>query len=425
MKGRFALQVRRYGRSVAILLALAVVGSAAGSYILLQQRLPNPFQTFYHVDGAFSTAAAVVPGLGEPVNVAGVHVGEIVGTSLKNGLGVIHMELDPNKMPQLYRNAHADLVPNTPLKDMQVNITPGDPRRGGLPHGASIPVGQTTTPTDADELLSALDGDTRAWFASLITELDNGTRGRGQDIRSLLRTIGPTSVQLRQVGDLLAARRHELELLVHNLGVLSRATSVKDGQLATVVQAGQQTIGALASQDVALRQAITRLPGTLATTRRTLVDLASLSDQLGPAATALTPVARGLPTMLRDLPTLFNSAAVVPLSQIRPFVNAVVPLAGQLPGLTSNLRQAVPPLIASFKVLAYVTNEIAYNPGGRNPGFLYWLSWFAHNADSFISNSDANGPAWRTVVLATCPALKSFSFGPLIETLLGTTFGCA
>ena len=72
-----------------------------------------------------------------------------------------------------------------------------------------------------------------------------------------------------------------------------------------------------------------------------------------------------------------------------------MPLAAQLPPLTRGLSQAVPPLIKSFKVLAYTTNEIAYDPGGKNPGFLYWLAWFAHNADSFISNSDANGPCWR------------------------------
>ena len=90
----------------------------------------------------------------------------------------------------------------------------------------------------------------------------------------------------------------------------------------------------------------------------------------------------------------------------------MLPLAKQLPPLTADLTKAAPALTSSFKVLAYVTNEIAYNPGGKNPGFLYWLAWFTHNADSFISNSDANGPVWRSVALATCAGLKSFSFGP-------------
>jgi phospholipid/cholesterol/gamma-HCH transport system substrate-binding protein len=99
-------------------------------------------------------------------------------------------------------------------------------------------------------------------------------------------------------------------------------------------------------------------------------------------------------------------------------------LARLLPSLATDLNKAAPALTASFKVLAYTTNEVAYNPGGSNPGFLFWLSWFAHNADSFISNSDANGPAWRSLVLATCPGLKTFSFGPLISLLLGKAYKC-
>jgi phospholipid/cholesterol/gamma-HCH transport system substrate-binding protein len=334
------------------------------------------------------------------------------------------MEIDPSKMKQLYANAHADLVPNTPLKDMQVNIAPGTSTSGVLRHGAMIPVSQTTTPVDSDDLLDSLDADTRTWFTTLVTELNNGTSGRAKDIRALLQSLGPTSLQLRQIGDLLAGRRQQLAAIVHNLGILTKATSQKDAQLQTTVRAGDLTIQALASQNVALQNAIVRLPGTLATTRTTLTDLTSFANTLGPTATALLPTARRLPATLKDTETLFQGAALLPLKEIPPFVKAVLPLAKQLPSLTSDLAKATPALITSFKVLAYVTNEIAYHPGGKNPGFLYWLAWFAHNSDSFISNSDANGPVWRTLALTTCPGLKSFSFGPLLELLLGSSFGC-
>ena len=424
MKGRTALQVRRYGRSVLILIGLMVVGTAAALYILHEQRLPNPFQSFYSVNAEFPSAAAVVPGLGEPVNVAGVHVGQISGTSLQNGVGVVHMQVDPHKLPRIYRNAHANLVPNTPLMDMQVNIWPGSPSAGVLPHGGTIPVGETLSPINADELLSALDGDTRIWFTSLVTALNEGTSGRGRDIRALLRNLGPTSEQLRQVGGLLAARRNELASLVHNLGVLNKAASAKDAQIAQVVRAGDTTVRALASQDVALETSVNRLPSTLATTRTTLVDTAAFANALSPTANALVPIARRLPQTLKDTNTLVQGAVLLPLDEIKPFVDAVTPLTTQLPPLESALKKATPPLINSFKVLTYVTNELAYRPGGKNPGFLYWVAWFAHNANSFISNSDANGPAWRSLLLSTCSILKANAFGPLIETLVGTNFGC-
>jgi phospholipid/cholesterol/gamma-HCH transport system substrate-binding protein len=426
MRGRTALQIKRYARSFVILLGLIAIGSTAGFYILLQQRLPNPFQSFFSVNAAFPSAAAVVPGLGEPVNVAGVHVGEITGVTLKNGRGVLHMQIDPGKLPgrDLYRDAQADLVPNTPLMDMQVNINPGDPSTGKLPHGATIPVGQTTVPVSSDDLLSALDTDTRTWLATLIAELDNGTRGRGQDLRALLMNLAPTSRQLRQIGDLLANRRTELASLVHNLGVLTTAASEKDAQIRTVVRAGDATIGAIASQNAALRDAITRLPGTLATTRNTLADLTSFSDQLGPTATALIPTVHHLPQTLRGTQTLLRGAALLPLNQVPKFEAAILPLSRYLGGISGGLSKAVPALTSSFKVLDYITNELGYDPGGKNPGFLYWFAWFAHNADSFLSTSDANGPTWRGLLLTTCPSLSTFSFGPLLKTLLGTTFGC-
>lgn len=424
MSGRTALQIRRYGRYFLILIALIIIGTACGFYILLQQRLPNPFQSFYDVNGAFSSAAAVVPGLGEPVNVAGVHVGEIIDTSLANGHGIIHMEIDPGKMPHLYNNATADLVPNTPLMDMQVNIDPGTKAAGVLPAGGTIRVGMTTTPTMSDDLLDALDTDTRTWFTSLITELNNGTQGRGKDLRELLMNLGPTSQQLRTIGDLLAARRGELSTLVHNLGMLTQATSAKDTQISQVIGAGNTTVQALAGQDVALRAALAKFPGVLQTTRQTLVDLTGFSNELAPTATALIPTAQKLPTTLRDASTVVRGAGLLPLNKIPAFESAVLPLAGQLTPIATSLTKALPPLTDTFKVLNYVTNELAYNPGGKNPGFLYWLAWFAHNADSFIANADANGPAWRTLILVDCASLKGFSFGPLLTGLLGTTFGC-
>jgi phospholipid/cholesterol/gamma-HCH transport system substrate-binding protein len=425
MSSRTRVQIRRYGRHFATLLALIVLGTACGFFILLNQRLPSPFQSYYSLNAAFPSATAVVAGLGEPVNVAGVRVGQITGTELKDGQAIIHMSIDPSKLPRLYGNAHAALVPNTPLKDMQVDIFPGRRSAGALPHGATIPVGQTATPIDSDELLASLDTDARTWFAGLLTSLGQATAGRGGDIRRLLRALGPTSAQLRTLGDLLAGRHRQISQLVHNFGVLTQAASTKDGQLRTLVQAGDRTIRAFAVEDGALRQSIAQLPGTLQSARTTLADVVPFAHALGPAATALEPTARKLPATLRNTDTLLQGAALLPLQQIQPFVKASLPVARVLPALAADLKPEVPELIDSFKALAYSTNETAYNPGGGNPGFLYWLSWFAHNSASFISTSDANGPVWRSVFVTSCQSLKDLPSGPILERVLGTNFHCS
>ena len=181
---------------------------------------------------------------------------------------------------------------------------------------------------------------------------------------------------------------------------------------------------AFAVQDSALRQSIAQLPGTLQTARTTLSDVIPFANALGPAATALQPTARKLPETLRNTNTLLQGAALLPVNKIQPFVNAALPVARLLPALAADLRPEVPELIDSFKTLAYATNELAYNPGNGNPGFLYlWLAWFAHNSASFISSSDANG-RWAAIVVTSCKSLDDLPSGAILERVLGTDFNC-
>ncbi len=50
-----------------------------------------------------------------------------------------------------------------------------------------------------------------------------------------------------------------------------------------------------------------------------------------------------------------------------------------------------PALTTSFQVLNYIVNKLAYNPEGKEEGFLFWTAWFLHNGMSFLSSDDANG----------------------------------
>jgi phospholipid/cholesterol/gamma-HCH transport system substrate-binding protein len=89
------------------------------------------------------------------------------------------------------------------------------------------------------------------------------------------------------------------------------------------------------------------------------------------------------------------------------------------PTLT-NLNAATPPLTTAFSVLNYVVNELAYNPALPDHSYLFWLSWFAHNANNFLGNQDANGAFWRGSVVVSCDALPApliELFGPIISQL--------
>jgi hypothetical protein len=66
---------------------------------------------------------------------------------------------------------------------------------------------------------------------------------------------------------------------------------------------------------------------------------------------------------------------------------------------------ATPKLTSAFTVLNQVFNELAYNPGPNQAGFLFFLAWANHNLNSLLATQDANGAIRHGLLLFSCPAL--------------------
>lgn len=407
--------IRTYGRFVAAIAFLAVLALVSGAYILVNQRLSIPFENRYTVYADVSSGSGLAPGLGQAVNVAGVRVGQISGAKLLNGRARIAMEIDPEKLPKVYKNARAELVADTPLKDLVMELGPGRPPADPLPDGGVIGVANTSPPVDSDELTNALDADTRDYFALFVSGFAEGTRGRGKDLNRLLRALGPTAEQTRAVTGALAERRQALKRLTTNLAVLSKAAAEKDGEIASVVTSANATLEAIAGQDVNLAASLDRLPGTLSTIRSSLTDAGEFADELGPTLDSLMPAVRGLPGALRATAPLVRESEPVLRTKLRPLIRESQPLLRDARPLTRRLIAQTPDLSRAFQALVYTVNSIAFNPEGSDEGYLYWLAWFAHNAASVGSVQDANGPVTRGLALFSCDSLAA---SPTLSALL-------
>jgi phospholipid/cholesterol/gamma-HCH transport system substrate-binding protein len=244
-------------------------------------------------------------------------------------------------------------------------------------------------------------------------------------MRAALRALGPTTEQLRQLTAALAARRAAMGRLVHNLSALSTEAAAKDRELATVVDAGATTLRAIASQDGALRSSISQLPGTLAAARSSLRNATALADEAGPTLRALMPTARRLPRALRAADPLARRLEPLIRTQLRPLVSEASPVVRDLGAAIRDLRVLSPHLIVAFKVFDYVANELAYNPPGPEEGYLFWLAWFAHNANSALSTEDAHGPAIRGQIIFSCSSVTSQpSLSPLLQAISGNLPVC-
>jgi phospholipid/cholesterol/gamma-HCH transport system substrate-binding protein len=412
--------LRRESRWLLPIGVIVVVALFSAYYLLANQRLASPFEDRYAIKAEFANASAVSPGLGAAVNVAGVKVGQIAGVELEGGRAVLELRIDPKELPQVHEGATAALVPNTPLKDMQVDLTPGDPKAPALPDGARIDIGSSTVPVDSDELLHALDADTREYLRLLIADLGVGLQGHGPELRGLLRALGPTTGQVRRISSLLAARRRQLPRLVHNLSLLTQAAGAEDRSIERIVGAGNATLAAVASQDGALRESLQRLPRTLQTAQDTLVDAAPFARSLRRTLTALEPAVPRLRRTLVDAPDIVRGLLPLPVAELRRFTDAVAPLGAQVRPAARDLGAALDPLTKAFKVIGDTTNILGYDPGGGEKGYLFWLGWFAHNANSMLSTQDAHGAVWRGMALFSCSSVEQPGpLGTLVKTIAG------
>lgn len=388
-----------------IALALAVTG-----YIALHQRLRFPWESQRTILAEFSSAQAVTPGQGQTVNVAGVNVGEIGQVRLENGRAVVELLIDSKELGPVYRNAHLLLRPKTGLNDMSVELDPGTPEpgapnRGELADGARLPVWNTLPAVNPDEVLAALDADTRNYLATVASAGGQGLRGRGPDLRRLIQASEPTFRQTARVAGALADRRAKVARLITNLRTLSHAAASKDRELASLVSASTAVFSTIAAREGDLGAAVDRLPGSLGAVDRTLVAARGFAADARPALVALRPTVRELAPALVQVRPLLRTAEPTLRARLRPLVRAAIPVVRELRPSVDLVNRADPDLIRTVDVLTYVVNELLYNPPGTEEGYLFWLSWFAHNSSSVLSIEDAHGVVWRGLLMVGCSSV--------------------
>jgi phospholipid/cholesterol/gamma-HCH transport system substrate-binding protein len=405
--------IRKHIKDFVAILGLMAISLLVASVILSNQRLTLPGwvpvigKDFYEIEAEMQTAQSVTPGQGQTVNIAGVEVGEIKSVKLEDGRAIIGMKIEP-RYDRVYRNATILLRPKTGLKDMVAELTPGTPDAGRLPDGGRIPVSQTLPDVNLDEILAALDADTRDYLTLLLSDGGRALRGSGDALGNTLRRIEPTAKLSRQVNEALAKRSRNIKRAIHNFSLLTEELGSRDDTVADFVVDSNAVFAAFANQDAALRETLRELPSSLQATQSALGKAQALADVLGPTLQALRPGARALGPTLRQMRPFLRETTPVLRDEIRPFVRASRPAVKELRPAVNNLAALTPDLLKSFKVVNKLVNTLAYNPpGDDNEGYLFWASWLNHLGPAIFSNSDAHGPIRRGLVVVGCQSIDT------------------
>lgn len=422
------MAIRKHWLDFVAIIGLILISGLVAVYILDNQRLKLPAwvpaigKDFFVVKAEMSTAQAVTPGQGQTVNIAGVQVGEISKVELKEGKALITLRMEP-RYGRVYKDATVLLRPKTGLKDMVAELEPGTAKAGRLKDGGVIPVSQTLPDVNLDEILAALDGDTRDYLTVLVGAGAEGLRGNGRELANALRRIEPSARYGRKVFASLAERRQNIKRVIHNLSLVMDELGSKDDQLAEFVENSNAVFATLSRQDANLRATLRELPSSLNETQRGLGKAKTLADALGPTLGALRPGARALGPALRQVRPFVKQTTPVLRDEIRPFVRASRPTVRELRPAARDLAAAAPDLERSFSVVNLLLDMLAYNPPGKEEGYLFWVAWANHIGNQLFTTQDAHGPIRRGLFVTTCqdvPVLEQVEqSNPLLGVLTG------
>ncbi|MCW3011207.1 MAG: hypothetical protein JWO90_1611 [Solirubrobacterales bacterium] len=266
---------------------------------------------------------------GSAVSMGGVRVGEVDLTLEDDDRVLVDAKIDKGRGP-VPKDASIGISAVNFLGQKQVSIVGGDPANPA-PSGFEVPAGKVTVSTDLDQVLNALDTDTRARLTILLNEAGGAVVGRRWDIDTFMEQVPGGLVDLRALVDQLSTDNTTLAELLASSNRFVATTTRKKAELTRMVDALGGTAETVATKRAELRATLAQAPETLATLQRFLGDLRTTTVPLGPAARDLTAAA----------PALRET-----LAQISPFTQAARPALGTAtklaPSLTRLGTQATP-----------------------------------------------------------------------------------
>jgi phospholipid/cholesterol/gamma-HCH transport system substrate-binding protein len=409
-------QIERYRTAFLAVVTMILIAAGSAGYILAHERLSVPAwvpilgRESFKLNGEFETAQAVTPGQGQSVTIAGAKIGEISSVELRGGRAVVNMNLTPKYARYIYRNATMLLRPKTGLKDETVEVSPGNPAAGRVPSGYTIPVTQTSPDGNLDEFLASLDTDTRVYLQELLAGAAQGLQGNGANLSATIKRFDPLGREFQEIGREVDKRQVNVARGIHNFRLLLEALGNKDSQLAQLVDSSNAVFATFSQEDRQVQETLHELPGVLGQANHSFGKLATAVRVTGSTLHSLEPFATALAPAERASVPFFKKTTPILKNEVRPLFRQILPVIDQLQPSLQDFAQASPQLTTSFTVLNELFNELAYNPGPNQAGFLFFADWGSHDLNSVVSQGEANGAVGQTLLYFNCelvPILNS------------------
>src|SRR5205085_8425161 len=131
-----------------------------------------PFKHGYRLNATFASAVNIKGK--SPVRIAGVNVGKVTSIKREGNVAVVSMEVESRGLP-IHSDATAKIRPRIFLEgNWFVDLQPGSPSAPTLHSGSTLPITQTADPVQLDQVLDALNSDTRANLQNFLIGYGDG-----------------------------------------------------------------------------------------------------------------------------------------------------------------------------------------------------------------------------------------------------------
>ena len=312
-----------------------------------------PFKHGYRLNAVFSTAVNIKGK--SPVRIAGVNVGKVTSIKREGDVGVVSMEIESRGLP-IHSDATAKIRPRIFLEgNWFVDLQPGSPSAPTLSSGATLPITQTANPVQLDQVLDALNTDTRANLQNFLIGYGDGlTRKpnaeedaeqdpivRGVDAAQAINKAyqrGPASLRATAVLNqaITGTEQHDLSKLVASIGKVTAALNVHEQQLGELIVNFNTFFAEFAAQSAPLRATVAELPSSLQNIDRGLASLDRSFQPTREFAHDILPGVRNTPaTVAATVPWIEQVRASLAPSELGGVAKALVQATPSLAQLTS------------------------------------------------------------------------------------------
>jgi phospholipid/cholesterol/gamma-HCH transport system substrate-binding protein len=340
----------------------------------------------------FENVSLIVPG--NLIMVGGHPVGSVqsVGLSPEN-LAEMGIELD-----EPMREGATFIVRKSSLSSVHnhyISMTPGPDNAPEVPEGTTLGEESTTAAVEIDQFFDIFDARTRRGWSDVIQGAASIYAGdAAEGANKTFKYGGASFSSTQRLMAELSDQDSKLDQFVKNVSGLMTTLAEVSPNLTNMVSNANTALGAIASENEALAQALSELPPTLRQGNTTFVNLRAALDDVEPLLRAngraadaglasflrsdVAPVLRRLKPVASDLATVASKpgpsndasellSALIPLERTaRPSFNAAIGALNASQEELSETRAYAPDILNSFAKLGAATaNYDASGPYAR------------------------------------------------------------